>query len=40
MTFEWDERKNEQNKRLHGVSFEMAARVFRDPNAIPFLDPL
>lgn len=39
MTFEWDENKNEVNKRLHGVDFETAARVFRDPNAVHFLDP-
>lgn len=39
MTFEWDERKNEINKRLHGVDFETAKQVFADPNAIPFPDP-
>jgi len=29
--FEWDERKNLSNQRKHGVSFEQAALVFRDP---------
>ncbi len=30
MTFEWDENKNTANKKKHGVSFEMAVRVFLD----------
>jgi uncharacterized DUF497 family protein len=29
--FEWDERKNLANQRKHGISFEEAAQVFRDP---------
>lgn len=28
--FEWDERKNKQNLRKHGVSFEEAQYVFKD----------
>lgn len=32
--FEWDEAKNRSNQRKHGVSFEMAARVFADPFAL------
>ena len=39
MTFEWDENKNRINKKKHGVSFEMAARVFLDPNVIVVSDP-
>lgn len=31
MKFEWDEAKNSLNKAKHGVSFEVAARVFADP---------
>lgn len=31
MRFEWDDRKNESNKRKHGIRFETAARVFLDP---------
>jgi len=29
--FEWDQAKNLSNRRKHGVSFEEAAQVFRDP---------
>lgn len=29
--FEWDTAKNLSNQRKHGVSFEEAAQVFRDP---------
>ena len=29
--FEWDETKNLSNRRKHGVSFEEACQVFRDP---------
>jgi len=39
ITFEWDERKNRENKRKHKVSFEGAQTVFLDENAIRFLDP-
>lgn len=28
--FEWNERKNEANRRKHGVSFEQGASVFDD----------
>ncbi len=31
MRFEWDEAKNLSNRRKHGVSFEEACGVFRDP---------
>ena len=39
MKFEWDEEKNRKNVRKHGVSFETAARVFGDPNALTVCDP-
>ncbi|CCD29643.1 Conserved hypothetical protein DUF497 [Candidatus Glomeribacter gigasporarum BEG34] len=29
--FEWDEAKSQSNQRKHGVSFEEACQVFRDP---------
>ena len=29
--FEWDENKNRSNRRKHGVSFEQAINVLRDP---------
>ncbi len=32
--FEWDEEKNVVNQRKHGVSFEIAARVFADPACV------
>jgi hypothetical protein len=31
LQFEWDQAKNLSNQRKHGVSFEQAAQVFRDP---------
>ena len=31
---EWDERKNEINKRLHDLAFENAQYVFADPERI------
>jgi uncharacterized DUF497 family protein len=31
LRFTWDEDKNLSNQRKHGVSFELAARVFLDP---------
>jgi uncharacterized DUF497 family protein len=37
--FEWDKRKNRENKRKHGVSFEEAQTVFLDENAIRYFDP-
>ena len=37
--FEWDERKNQENKRKHKVSFEEAQTVFLDENAIRYFDP-
>ena len=37
--FEWDERKNSSNKEKHGVSFEEAATVFADENALVIPDP-
>ena len=38
MTFEWDEEKNKSNKKKHGVSFEMAVRVFLDEKRIEKFD--
>ena len=34
LRFEWDERKNRENRRKHGVSFEEAQTVFYDEWAI------
>jgi len=32
--FEWDDRKARDNVAKHGVSFELATRVFDDPNLV------
>jgi len=38
LLFEWDERKNRENQRKHGVSFEEARSVFFDQQAVEFYD--
>ena len=35
---EWDENKNKANKRKHGVTFELAVRVYLDDKRIEKLD--
>ena len=37
--FEWDDAKNRENIRKHGVSFQEAHTVFLDENATRFFDP-
>ena len=37
--FDWDARKNAENIRKHGISFEEAQTVFLDENALRFHDP-
>lgn len=39
MRFEWDSEKAADNLSKHGVSFEEAATVFRDPLSATGLDP-
>jgi uncharacterized DUF497 family protein len=39
VSFSWDSRKNEANKKKHGVSFDEAKTVFYDENAIRYFDP-
>jgi uncharacterized DUF497 family protein len=36
--FEWDPKKAKSNNRKHGVSFERAATIFRDPRALSIFD--
>jgi uncharacterized DUF497 family protein len=36
--FEWDDAKASANLAKHGVTFDAACGVFRDPFAIDFLD--
>ena len=38
MKFEWDEAKNKANYAKHGISFEIAKRVFDDPLVIYAFD--
>jgi uncharacterized DUF497 family protein len=38
LSFEWDERKNRANRKKHGISFEDAALVFEDDNALTFVE--
>ena len=38
MRFEWDEAKSRSNRVKHGIGFEEAAQVFRDPLRISLLD--
>jgi uncharacterized DUF497 family protein len=38
IAFEWDGRKNAENRRKHGVSFEEAQSVFLDEGAVQFFD--
>ena len=38
MDFEWDDRKARTNLAKHDVSFEMATRVFEDPDLLEILD--
>jgi uncharacterized DUF497 family protein len=40
LIFEWDDAKDRANRRKHGVSFELATRVFSDPGAWFLPDPL
>lgn len=37
--FEWDENKNQTNKKKHKISFEEAQTVFYDENALVIDDP-
>ena len=39
MNFEWDENKARINQQKHGVSFEEAATVFDDADALQIFDP-
>jgi len=39
LRFEWDVRKNSQNKRKHGVSFEEALTASFDDHALLIEDP-
>jgi uncharacterized DUF497 family protein len=34
LKFEWDSHKDKRNQRLHGIAFEDAQYVFKDPGKI------
>ena len=36
--FEWDSEKDRINKEKHGLTFEEASEIFKDPNSIEFYD--
>ena len=38
MVFDWDDRKNGANIHKHGISFELASRVFFDEDRIEYYD--
>ena len=38
MHFEWDERKDKENTKKHGISFRDAQEVFDDPFHLSLLD--
>jgi uncharacterized DUF497 family protein len=36
--FKWDPQKAVSNRQKHGISFELAASVFKDPKAVSIFD--
>lgn len=38
--FEWDPAKGASNRRKHGVGFDEATTVFRDPRSLNMPDPM
>jgi uncharacterized DUF497 family protein len=38
LTFEWDEDKDQRNRKKHGISFDEAKTVFNDPRSITIAD--
>jgi uncharacterized protein len=39
LEFAWDEAKDRENRKKHGVAFEEAKTVFYDENAVQYFDP-
>ena len=35
--FEWHDKKNDGNRKKHGLSFEDASKVFEDPDRIQYI---
>jgi len=40
LLFEWDPKKARRNLMRHGISFDEASTVFRDPLSMTIADPL
>ncbi|WP_071818230.1 BrnT family toxin [Crocosphaera subtropica] len=38
MEFEWDEQKNKNNIIKHGISFQEAKEIFKDPSLLTYID--
>lgn len=38
LSFEWDDEKAKENRKKHKVSFEIAAKVFSDPDYVEYPD--
>lgn len=36
--YEWDEKKNQSNILKHGISFDEAKDIFKDPGLLTFVD--
>jgi uncharacterized DUF497 family protein len=39
LQFEWDEVKDKENQRKHGIRFEEAKTIFNDSHSITINDP-
>lgn len=39
LAFEWDPKKESENRRKHGIGFAEASTVFGDPLSIMIVDP-
>ncbi len=40
MEFEWDEKKNSENIKKHGINFQEAEKAFEDENAVELFDEI
>jgi uncharacterized protein len=40
MRIEWDKIKSDENRRKHGISFEVAQHIFSDPRVVLFVDSM
>ena len=40
LLFEWDKAKAKRNIEIHGITFDEASTVFKDPLSLAIFDPL